>query len=83
MLKFGPEVEYDKLMTLYEESLKLKSLRGNGTYPKLTVLVYLWVKFTPGKHKIFQKTKIFPKAISLGLSNDTSPKFHINDTMLI
>ena len=35
-------------------------LRGNGTYPKITVLVHVWAQFTPGKLKIMPK-KRFPK----------------------
>ena len=83
LLKFGPEVEYHRPMTLYEESLKLMSLRGKGTYPKFWVLVHFWAQFTPGKHKILLKTLIFPKTTSFGLSDDTSPKSNRNHIILI
>ena len=83
LLKFGPKVEYHKTVTLYEESLKLISLRGKGTYPKFTVLVHFGAQFTPRKKKILEETLIFPQTTSFGLSDDTSPKSHINHRFLI
>ena len=83
LLKFGPEVEYHKPMTLHEELLKLMSLKGKGTYPKFSLLVHFWAQFTPRKHKIFPKALIFPETTSFGLSDDTSPKSHINHIILI
>ena len=59
------------------------SLRGNGTCPKFTVLVHLWAQFTTGKHKILPKTKIFPQTASLGISNHTDPRSHVNLRILL
>ena len=78
LLKCWPEVVYHKINSLYEQSFKIMSLRGNGPYPTFTVLVHIWAQFTPGKHKTLPKTKIIPETKSLGLSNNTSPRFHIN-----
>ena len=58
-------------------------LGRNGMYLKFTVLVHFWAQYTPGKCKILQKTKIFPKTTSLGLSNNKSPRSHISHRSLI
>ena len=83
LLKLGPEVEYYEKKTVHQQCLKMMALRGNGTYPKFTVLVLFWAQFTPGKSKIMPKTNILPETISLRLSNETSRKSHINHTILI
>ena len=67
VLKYGPEVEHHKTKMAYEQSFKIMSLRGNRTYPKVTVLAHFGAQFTPGKSKIMPKNKIFPKNATLGL----------------
>ena len=65
LLKFRPEVVSHKKNTVYDQYFKIKCLSGNGTHPKLTILVLLWAQFTPGKPKILPKNKIFPETASL------------------
>ena len=69
--------------TVSEQFFKIKCLRGNGTYPKLTVLIHFWVQFNPRKSKILPNTKIFPEITSLWLSNNRSPRSQINHRILI
>ena len=83
LLKFGPEIVHHNKKTVREQYFKIRCLSTNGTYPNFTVFVQLWAQFTSGKMKIFPKTKIFPETASLGLSDDTSPKFQINRRILI
>ena len=83
LLKFWPEVVCHEKKALYKQSSKMMSLRGNGTYPKFTVLDCFWDQFTPGKHKTLPKTKIFPETTALALSIYTSPRSHINLRILI
>ena len=83
LLKFGPEVVDHETKTVCEQCFKIRCLSANGTYPKLSVLVYFWAQFTRGKIKILPKTKIFPETTSLGLSDDTSPKSQIDRRILI
>ena len=60
-LKFRPEVVSHNTNTVCEQSFKIKHLSGNGTYPKLTVLVHFWAQFTPGKPKLLPKNKFSQK----------------------
>ena len=83
LLKFLAEVFSHNTKTVFEQSSKNLCLSSNGTYPKFIVLVYLWDWFTPGKRKILLKNKTFPKTISLGLSNNTSPRSQKNHRILI
>ena len=55
LLKFRPEVVSHNTKTAFEQSFKIKRLSGNGTYPKLTVLVHFWAQCTSGKPKFSQK----------------------------
>ena len=83
LLKFWPEVIHHKKTTVYEQSCKIMSLRGNGAYPKFTVLVQFWVQFTLGKFKTMPKTNIFPETASLELSNNASSRSHTDLTILV
>ena len=83
LLKFGPEVFHYKKKTVWEQYFKIRSLSINRTYPKFTFLVHFWAQFTSRKMKIFPKPKIFPETISLGLSDETSPKSQTNRRILI
>ena len=83
LLKCGPEVFHHKTKTVYEQCFKIKCLRTNGMFPKLTVLVHFWAQFTPGKPKILPKIKILPETNFLELSNDTSSKSQINRRIFI
>ena len=83
LLKFWSEVVCHNTKTVFEQSLQVKCLSGNGTYPKFTVLVHFRAKFTPGKPKILPKTKIFSETTSLWLSNNPSSRLQINHRILI
>ena len=83
LLKFLPEVVSHKTKRVSKQSFKIKCLSGNGTYPKLKVLVHFWAQFTPGKPKILPKTRIFPETTSLWLLNNTSTRSQINHRILI
>ena len=83
LLKFRPEVFSYKTKTESKQSLKIKCLSRNGTYPKLKVLVHFWAQFIPGKPKILPKARIFPEVISLWLLNNTSTRSQINHRILI
>ena len=43
------------------QSFKIKCLGGNKTYPKLTVLVHIWVQFTPRNQRYCQKPQVTQK----------------------
>ena len=84
LLEFRPVVVVShKTKTASKQSFKIKCLSGNGTYPKLKVLVHFWAQFTPGKPKILLKTRIFPETTSLLISNNTSNRSQINHRILI
>ena len=83
LLKFQPEVVSHKAKTVSKQSLKIKCLNRNRTYPKLKVLVHFWAQFTPGKTKILPKARIFPETTSLWISNNTSNRSQINHRILI
>ena len=61
LVKVWPEVVYKKKKTEYGQSFKIIFLRGNGTYPKFTVLVHFLDQFIPGKQKILPENKNFPR----------------------
>ena len=58
LLKFWPEVVYYQIQTVPKQSFKIKCLSGNGTYPKLKVLVDFWAQFILGKPKILPKPEL-------------------------
>ena len=53
------------------------------THQTFTVLVHFGVQFTAGKPKILLTTKISAKTISLGISNNVSPRPKKNHRILI
>ena len=62
---FDQRYVFHNTKTLSEQSFKIKCLSGNGTYPKLIVLVHFWAQFTPRKLKILPKPIFFPETSSL------------------
>ena len=82
LLKFWPEVVSHKTKTVSRQSFKIKCLSGNGTYPKLNVLVHFWDQFTPWKPKTLPKLRIFPETTSLWTSYNTSTRSQINNRIL-
>ena len=69
LLKFWPEVVFNKTSRVFEKSFKI-----NGKHPKFTVLFRFGTQCTAGKPKILLKTKMFEKTTSLGISNSVSTR---------
>ena len=80
---FDHRYVFHKKNTVSEQSFKITCLSGNGTYPKLIVLVHFWAQFTPKIPKCWQNSKLFFRNYVLWLSNNTSPRSQINHRIYI
>ena len=75
---FEQRLSFDKTNAVFENSFKVLNFSSEGTHPKFTVLVHFGAQFIAGKPRILLKTTISPKAASLGISNNLSPRSQRN-----
>ena len=61
LLKFCPNVVFNKTKTVSKQSFKIKCLSGNETYPKLKVLIHFWANLPLKNPKYCQKPEFFLK----------------------
>ena len=76
LLKFSPEIVFNKVNIVLEKSLLILHFGSNETHPKFTDLVHFGAQFTPGKPKILLKTKISANTESSLISNNVSTRTH-------